>query len=138
MKKQVISAVMFGTLCFTCMSGAFAAEILPENTTLISESMQIQPYDMDIAKGSATGSAFEMTKSLTSKNGKTVNFWIRNNGTTSVAITINGKGGRTIKPGTEGHISADVGYFTKDYTFKASPTPNGGDIDIEYRIAQRD
>lgn len=92
----------------------------------------------DSVKGSAAGAAFEKTAVLTDSNGKIVNFWIRNNGTTSVAMTINGKDKRIIKPGTEGHISADVGYFTKDYTFKASPTPNGGDIDIEYKIAQQD
>lgn len=124
--KKVLCLVIAGMLC-----------VLAWGMWSIERSQAVEPLQ-DSVKGSAAGAAFEKTAVLTDSNGKTVNFWIRNNGTTSVAITINGKGSRTIKPGTEGHISADVGYFTKDYTFKASPTPNGGDIDIEYKIAQRD
>lgn len=138
MTKKILSAVILGTLCLICASGVFVAEVLLEGTSATSQSAQIQPYGMDIAEGCVTGFEFETTKALTSKNGKTVNFWIQNNGTTSVAITINGKGKRTIQPGAQGHISADVGYISKDYKFKAVPVPNGGDIDIDYKIAQRD
>ena len=138
MSKKILSALIFGTLCLTYTSGAFAEEVLPKEAASTSQPAQMQLSGMDIAKGSVTGSAFETTKSLTSKNGKIVNFWIQNNGTTSVAITINGKEKRTIEPGAQGHISADVGYISKDYKFKAVPVPNGGDIDIDYKIAQRD
>lgn len=124
--KKVLCLVIAGLLC-----------VLAWGMWSIERSQAVEPLQ-DSVKGSAAGAAFEKTAVLTDSNGKMVNFWIRNNGTTSVAITINGKDKRIIKPGTEGHISADVGYFTKDYTFKASPTPNGGDIDIEYKIAQRD
>ncbi len=99
---------------------------------------QMQPYGIDLAEGGAAGSEFETTKALTSKNGKTVNFWVQNNGTISVAITINGKGKRTIELGAQGHISADIGDISKAYKCKAVPVPNGGDIDIDYKIAQRD
>lgn len=126
MLKKVLCLVIAGLLC-----------VLAWGMWSIERSQAVEPLQ-DSVKGSAAGAAFEKTAVLTDSNGKMVNFWIRNNGTTSVAITINGKDKRIIKPGTEGHISADVGYFTKDYTFKASPTPNGGDIDIEYKIAQRD
>lgn len=138
MSKKILSALIFGTLCLTCTSGAFAEEVLPKEAATTSQPAQMQLSGMDIAKGSITGSAFETTKSLTSKNGKIVNFWIQNNGTTSVAITINGKEKRTIEPGAQGHISTDVGYISKDYKCKAVPVPNGGDIDIDYKIAQRD
>ena len=138
MSKKILSALIFGTLCLTCTSGAFAEEDLPKEAASTSQPAQMQLSGMDIAKGSVTGSAFETTKSLTSKNGKIVNFWIQNNGTTSVAITINGKEKRTIEPGVQGHISADVGYISKDYKCKAVPVPNGGDIDIDYKITQRD
>ena len=124
--KKVLCLVIAGMLCVLAW-GMWSIK-RPQEAQMLQDSV----------KGSAAGAAFEKTAALIDSNGKTVNFWIRNNGTTSVAITINGKGSRTIKPGTEGHISADVGYFTKDYTFKAAPTPNGGDIDIEYKIAQRD
>lgn len=126
MLKKVLCLVIAGLLC-----------VLAWGMWSIERSQAVEPLQ-DSVKGSAAGAAFEKTAVLTDSNGKIVNFWIRNNGTTSVAMTINGKDKRIIKPGTEGHISADVGYFTKDYTFKASPTPNGGDIDIEYKIAQRD
>ena len=138
MSKKILSALIFGTLCLTCTSGAFAEEVLPKEAVTTSQSAQIQLSGMDIAKGSVTGSAFETTKSLTSKNVKIVNLWIQNNGTTSVAITINGKEKRTIEPGAQGHISADVVYISEDYKCKAVPVPNGGDIDIDYKIAQRD
>lgn len=124
--KKVLCLVIAGLLC-----------VLAWGMWSIERPQAVEPLQ-DSVKGSAAGAAFEKTAVLTDSNGKIVNFWIRNNGTTSVAMTINGKDKRIIKPGTEGHISADVGYFTKDYTFKASPTPNGGDIDIEYKIAQRD
>lgn len=126
MLKKVLCLVIAGLLC-----------VLAWGMWSIERPQAVEPLQ-DSVKGSAAGAAFEKTAVLTDSNGKIVNFWIRNNGTTSVAMTINGKDKRIIKPGTEGHISADVGYFTKDYTFKASPTPNGGDIDIEYKIAQRD
>lgn len=95
-------------------------------------------YDMSVASGSYRGTEFQSTYSLKKKNGKKVNFWISNNGKVNVKITINGSHSRILKPGENGHISASVGYFSGDYKFKAVPSPNGGVIDIDYSIAQRD
>ncbi len=35
-------------------------------------------------------------------------------------------------------LPEDTANISKAYKFKAVPVPNGGDIDIDYKIAQRD
>lgn len=107
-------------------------------STQVSQNNPIPaPNDMEIASGSHSGTQFVDTYSLTKSNGAKVNFWISNKGSVSVRITINGKEGKTIAPGKSGFISASIGTFSKDYKFEAVPTPVGGSIDIDYRIAQR-
>lgn len=138
MKKKVLSIAMIGAVCMTCASGAFAASTVVENQTPVSQTEQTQPPKLSIDNGSMTGTQYHNTYSLTSKNGKTVNFWIQNNGTNPVKISINGKQEREIQPGAQGHISESVGYVTSDYVFKAVPGKNGGDIHIDFKIAQRD
>jgi len=98
----------------------------------------ILPVDLDVSHGTASGTQFSDTFSLTSRNGKNVNFWVRNNGKVAVKVTINGSVPITLEPGDQGHTSTRVGYFSSNYKFKVVPVPNGGDINIEYRIAQRD
>lgn len=98
----------------------------------------ILPVDLDVSHGTASGTQFSDTFALTSRNGKKVNFWVRNNGKVSVKLTINGKAPITLEPGEQGHTYTDVSYLSSNYKFKVVPVPNGGDIDIEYRIAQRD
>ena len=98
----------------------------------------ITPFDMEVASGKYSGTEFQATYTLKKSNGTNVNFWVKNNGKVSVQITINGKEARTLAPGEQGHITATVGFFSSDYKFKAVPTPNGGTIDIDYKIAQRD
>lgn len=98
----------------------------------------ITPCDMDVSSGTYSGTGFSTSYSLKEANGENINFWIKNNGKTDVVITINGDEARTIRPGKDGHISVKAGYFSKKYTFEAVPSPSGGKINIEYRIAQRD
>lgn len=77
---------------------------------------------------------FELAKG----GGKYINFWAKNTGRNDIAITINDKERRVIKTGDSGHISVKAGTLTKRYAFDAEPTPNGGRISLDYRIAQRD
>lgn len=103
----------------------------------------VQPRDSDIAHDSFVDwEQFEKTYTLDEADGKYVNFYIENTGDVSIKITINGKNGRTIEPGDSGHITAEVknGILgnSKKYTLKAVPTPNGGRISMDWRIAQRD
>lgn len=102
------------------------------------DDVVIVPFDMHVGNGSYCGTEFQATYSLKSKNGRNVNFWISNKGSVDVKITINGSNSRILSPGENGHISASVGYFSSDFEFKAVPSPNGGTIDIDYNIAQRD
>lgn len=97
--------------------------------------IEIVPYDMFINSGSYRGTAFQETYSLKKSNGSSVNFWIRNNGAYPVTIRINGNE-RTINSGKEGHVSHSVGFFSSKYYFTAN-SPYGGDININFRIAQR-
>lgn len=77
---------------------------------------------------------FELSKG----GGKYINFWVKNTGGNSIAMTINNKEERVIEPGKGGHISVKAGTLTKGYIFKAEGTPNGGRISLDYRIAQSD
>lgn len=90
--------------------------------------------------GSIQDSQFQRDISCSSRSGNYLNFWIRNNGATSVTITINGTHERTIPPGGQGHIYATLGYFSRTYTCKAVPA--GGSrlarMDIDWRFAWRD
>ena len=55
-----------------------------------------------------------------------------------IAITINNKAEKVIKPGKQGHTYIEASTFAKDYVFKAVPSGAGGRISFDYRIAQRD
>lgn len=98
----------------------------------------VAPDGMDIDSGSQSGTEFQDSHSLKQSDGAKVNFWINNTGSVAVKITINGEHERIIPPGANGHISASVAAPDKTYKFKAVPTPNGGKISIDFRIAQRD
>ncbi|MDR3092114.1 MAG: hypothetical protein LBU36_08040 [Clostridiales bacterium] len=96
---------------------------------------------LELKTGSASGTDFTSGEvDLTSSNGKYLNYYVENNGSVSVYITISGGASaeRTLKPGEKGHISVTLASGTKSYTCKAVPTPNGGEIDIYYKMAQRD
>ena len=81
---------------------------------------------------------FISTHSLTDKNGKYVNFWIRNTGKTPITLTINGMSKRTIAPGSQGHIAVKAGHGKKKYLFQAVPRDKNGTFSMKYRIAQKD
>ncbi|BFH63465.1 hypothetical protein [Paenibacillus azoreducens] len=137
-KGAVSSALAVGLITGVSTLPSFAQSTESSSENYETESGVIKPYDMDITKGTHSGGAFQATYKLSSANGKNVNFWVNNTGKVSVKLTINGGYEATFAPGKSGHISAPVGYFASEYNFKAVPTPNGGDISIEYKIAQRD
>ena len=125
--KGVVSfALVVCLISVTSISPAFA------------ESTESSSKDYAAKSGSLSGTEFQATYRLKKRNGAKVNFWIKNTGDVSVRITINGDQKKTIAPGKSGHISAPVGSLRSKYKFKAVPTPNGGKISIDYRIAQRD
>lgn len=103
----------------------------------IEINSEISPYDMEISEGSHSGSEFESTKYLSKNNGKTINFYIENTGNIKIKTTINGKEARIFNPGEKGHITTTVTQNNQKFVFKAVPTPNGGSISMNYKIAQR-
>ncbi|MDR0270328.1 hypothetical protein [Paenibacillus sp.] len=137
-KGVVSSAFAVGLITGVSTLPSFAQSTENSSENYATESGVFEPYDMDVSSGTYSGTGFSTTYKLSSANGKDVNFWISNTGNVSVKITINGGSEATFAPGKSGHISVPVGYFATNYTFKASSTPNGGNISIEYKIAQRD
>ncbi|MGG3280612.1 hypothetical protein [Paenibacillus solani] len=128
-------SIFKGIVSFVLVVGLIAGtSMLP----VFAKSTESSSKDNAADSGSHTGTQFQATYPFKKSNGAKVNFWIKNTGDVSVKITINGRQKRTIAPGKSGHISAPVGFLSGDYKFKAVPTPNGGDISINYRIAQRD
>ena len=135
--KTIASFALATTMLVGCTS-AFAAELPTPHPSEVSSETIISPRDLEIAEGTATGSQFTRTVAVTSRNGERLNFWVHNRGTSNVDITIDNKKKRTLKPGEQGHIYITLGFFTQNHTCKAVPSPNGGSLNIEYRIAQRD
>lgn len=129
--KSIFKGVVSSVLVVALIAGTSIIPVFAESTASSSKE--------DAAKsGSYSGTQFQATYQLKKSNGAKVNFWIKNTGNVSVKITINGGQKKTLAPGKSGHISAPVGFLSKDYKFKAVPTPNGGKISINFRIAQRD
>lgn len=143
MKKSIVPTIVLGCILLTVP--VFAKKSCTVNYQDKEKIVQynnqgnreIVPYDMFIDSGHHIGTAFAQTYSLKKSNGSTVNFWIRNNGRYPVVIKINGSNAAIIGPGGQGHTSESVGWFSSNYRFTASCT-EGGDVDIDYRIAQRD
>lgn len=137
--KEIVSfALAVGLITGIGTLPTFGQSTKSSSENYAAKSGVIKPYGMDISSGSYSGTGFSTSYKLSSANGKNVNFSISNTGKVSVKITINGGSDATFKPGETGHISAPAGHFASEYKFKASATPNGGDISIDYKIDQRD
>ncbi len=90
-----------------------------------------------VENGSQKGSAFQQERSLEKSNGSEVNFWIKNKGEYPVEIKIDGDYPVIVEAGKDGETSAPIKKDKVDYKFSASST-EGGDIDIDFKIVQRD
>lgn len=94
--------------------------------------------DMGISNGSYHGISFGTSEyALNKSNGKYVIFRVKNTGKVNVKISVNNYSKElTLEPDEEGCISEEFSGDEQDFTFKAVPTPNGGDISIDYKIKQ--
>ena len=143
MKKSIVPTIVLGCVLLTVPSFAKNSDTVNNQyrEQIIEytdkEDKEIIPYSMVITTGSYRGIEYEKYCQLTKGNGSKVNFWIRNNGRYPVVIKINGRNAVTVKAGGQGYTSTSVGRFSKDYKFTAS-CPQGGDINIDYRIVQID
>lgn len=130
--KSVFKGVVVSSALVVCLIAG--TSIIPA----FAEPTESSSKDYAAKSGSYSGTEFQAAYRLKKRNGAKVNFWIKNTGDVSVKITINGDQKRTLAPGKSGHISTSVGSLSSKYKFKAVPTPNGGKISIDYRIAQSD
>lgn len=94
--------------------------------------------DVGISSGSYHGISFGPAEYALSKtNGKYVIFWAKNTGKVDIRISINDYSKElTLQPNEEGFVSEEFSKDEQNFTFKAVPTPNGGDISIDYEIKQ--
>ena len=88
--------------------------------------------------GTHFGGQFSATYHLRKTDGKYVNFYVRNEGDGPVVITVNGEYDRTIPAGESGHISAPISVSIMPQAMTVDcVTASGDDIDIYWKIAQR-
>ena len=143
MKKFIVPTIVLGCVLLTVPAFAKNSDTVNNQyrEQIIEytdkEDKEIISYSMVITTGSYRGIEYEKYCQLTKGNGSKVNFWIRNNGRYPVVIKINGGKAVTVKAGGQGYTSTSVRRFSKDYKFTAS-CPQGGDINIDYRMVQRD
>ena len=82
---------------------------------------------------------YNFYKRLYFKNGRIINFYIKNKSTQPIIISIGSNFDRIIEPKESGYISTDTpeGFFGKSFKFHAEGI-YGGNINFDYTIAQRD
>lgn len=106
------------------------------NATAPGESI-VPPLGLLIDEGTHDSAMeFSRTCFLNKINGGFVNFYIINNGTGYVTITINGSYSRTFAPGDGGHIAAPVTSTNQYFHFKCV-SASGSNVNIYFKIAQR-
>lgn len=109
-----------------------------ENITSVDDMNMTSVDDMGISSGSYHGISFGTVEyTLNKVNGEYVIFWAKNTGKVDIRISINEYSKElTLQPNEEGFVSEEFSTDEQDFTFKAVPTPNGGDISIDYKIKQ--
>ena len=110
---------------------------IAENINQNKEDDKKSNEEYIVENGSQKGFAFQQERSLEKFNGSEVNFWIKNKGLNPVEIKINGEYPVIVEAGKDGETSAPIKKDKVDYKFSASST-EGGDIDIDFKIVQRD
>lgn len=94
-----------------------------------------RPRCFKIEANSYRGSFLTTTRKLHHSDGTYVNFSATNHGKYPVRIAINNKVVTFIEPNKTSHVRMDIGFFGKTCTFTAAP--QGGSLDIGYKIVQR-
>lgn len=130
--NRIIAFILLLAISISLFS-ACAAESTPPTT--VSETT---PSDLEFGQGIHFGGEFTRTYNCLKREGGYLNFYVKNNGSGPVVITINGKYSRTIPAGTGGHICAPVTatLFPQSMTVKCV-TASGDNISIEWKVAQR-
>lgn len=88
--------------------------------------------------GTHNGGQLTATYHLRRADGRYLNFYVKNQGTDPVVITINGEHDLTIPPGLSGHISSTISATIAPQSMTVKCTsPSGEDMDITWSVAQR-
>lgn len=132
--NALLTAAMVAAMAVIPACATDAAAI--PNQAVSSESSEIMPLDLELAHGDISNATdWEKAITLSKANGDHVNFYIENNGNTSITISINGSNKKEIAAGENGFVTATVS-STKSYIFRAVPTTSGK-ISFHYDLAQR-
>lgn len=78
---------------------------------------------------------FDITDEIDSKNGNVINFYVKNNGEGTIKFAIAGYDEKTLLPGKEDFMQAEV-KGKESFNFIISPEDDSP-ISAEYRIVQR-
>ena len=78
---------------------------------------------------------FDITDEIDSKNGNMVNFYVKNNGEGTIRFAIAGYDEKTLLPGKEDFMQAEV-KGKESFNFVISPEDDSP-VSAEYRIVQR-
>ena len=100
------------------------------------------PYNANrvLGEGSHNDGAFTVTYSCRKVEGKRLNFYVENQGSEAVVLTINDSYSRMLSPGEAGHISAPISASAVEQTMTLKCVSIGGDdkdVVIYWKAAQR-
>ena len=144
MKKKFLTVIAVALALISLSACAKKTNGVEENKKETAENINQNKEDDKksneeyiVENGSQKGFAFQQERSLEKSNGSEVNFWIKNKGEYPVEIKIDGDYPVIIEAGKDGETSAPIKKDKVDYKFSASST-EGGDIDIDFKIVQRD
>lgn len=96
---------------------------------------KVDTETLEVSSDEYSGTGYCGVWTLNNKKGQNVNFWIQNTGDNNIKISINDKEERVLEPGRQGHISKKLGYWSKEYVFKATSEKDGRRINMKYNIS---
>jgi hypothetical protein len=145
MKNRAIIVLLAAIMaCATFVLSSCAAETEEgRNSVDAAESAESMPRDLLIDSGDLNNrTGLNPSYKLNRSNGKYLNLYVENRGSTSVVAAINGQSESAFAPGESGHISLEVtqGFLglDREYECTVGAGANGGAINIHYEIAQQD
>ncbi len=142
MKKKLISGIlMVGLVTGVCPVWAsnYDAPELPvvasTDRHFNGNNGEVRPLYRLVEDNSYSGSYFSLTQKLYHRDGTYVNFSVTNHASYPVRIAINNEAVKIVKPGATNHVSVSIGRMGKTCKFTAAP--QGGNVNISYKIVQR-
>ena len=137
MAMKRILALLLALVCVCTLPEVSGCE--PTVEPMATTETEIMPLDLELGSNTHIGEQFVKSYNCRKRDGAYLNFYVKNNGTVPVHITINGSYGRTIPAGSAGHITAPVTATLIPQTMTVKCVcVGGGQVNIFYAVAQRD